>query len=354
MSRGIEIIDLTMEYGDIIALDHVSLKVRNGEMLAVLGPSGCGKSTMLSLISGLQTPTRGQIYIDDQRIDHLPAQQRGIGFLFQNYALFPHMTVRENIGYGLKIKRMPRTHIKQRVDELLKTIGLFEHVDKKPHQLSGGQQQRVALARALAPKPDIILLDEPLSALDVKIRQKLRSELKQIQKELGITTILVTHDQEEAFQLGDRVAVMNHGRIEQIGTPAEIYENPASEFVACFVGEINVLTGFVKAGQVHAGNLVLELPESLKALPSYTPLKILIRPENFKLVKAERQENAAGTASGILCGTTFLGSQLKLEVLIDNDQIIQVTMPKDQATHHKLSTGDQVTVFTLANQVVPA
>lgn len=213
MTRPIEVRDLTMTYEDITALDSVSLKVGQGELLAILGPSGCGKSTLLNLISGLQKASSGEIYIGDRRIDDQPPQKRGIGFLFQNYALFPNMSVRENIAFGLKIRKAGREETRKRVNELLEIVNLKEHAHKKPNQLSGGQQQRVALARALAPKPDVLLLDEPLSALDVKIRQRLRKEIKSLQRELRITTILVTHDQEEAFELGDRVAVMEEGRI---------------------------------------------------------------------------------------------------------------------------------------------
>ncbi|MDW7673606.1 MAG: ABC transporter ATP-binding protein, partial [Bacillota bacterium] len=342
MSRSIKIANLTMSYGDVLALDNVSLEVQQGEMLAILGPSGCGKSTMLSLISGLRKPTKGEIYLDDMRIDKLPTQQREVGFLFQNYALFPHLTVRDNIGFGLKIKKKSKLEIKKRVDELLEIIGLTEHAHKKPNQLSGGQQQRVALARALAPKPGIILLDEPLSALDVKIRQKLRIELKSIQRELGITTILVTHDQEEAFQLGDRVAVMNAGKIEQIGSPPEIYDNPATEFVACFVGEINILSGVVYGKEAYACSLAIQLPDTLQNLPEKTPVRILVRPENFKLVKEVPDMIAKGAARGTYRSTTFLGSHLKLEILLDNGQVIYVTIPKDKLQEIGLMVGDRV------------
>ncbi len=355
MSRSIRIASLTMSYGNVRALDNVSLEVRQGEMLAVLGPSGCGKSTMLSLISGLRQPTEGEIYLDNDRIDTLPTQQRGTGFLFQNYALFPHMTVRENIGYGLKIKKMAKEAVQHRVDQLLKTIGLTEHASKKPSQLSGGQQQRVALARALAPSPDVLLLDEPLSALDVKIRQKLRMELKQIQQETGITTILVTHDQEEAFQLGDRVAVMNQGRIEQIGTPAEIYDHPATEFVACFVGEVNNLPGFVREKRAHASDFIVDLPASLRGLPEKTGLRVLIRPENIKITKNKDDfEKAQGIAQGIYCGTTFLGSQLKLDVELESKQRIQVTIPKEQMQMLNIAHGDSVALSAEVNQIVPS
>lgn len=354
MSRKIRINTLSMSYGDVLALDEVSLEVNKGEMLAILGPSGCGKSTMLTLIAGLRNPGNGEIYLDDIRIDNLPPQQRGVGFLFQNYALFPHMTVRENIGFGLKIKKIGKASIKKRVDELLSIIGLEEHAHKKPSQLSGGQQQRVALARALAPKPDVILLDEPLSALDVKIRQKLRDELKSLQRELGITTILVTHDQEEAFQLGDRVAVMNEGKIEQIGTPEEIYDYPATEFVACFVGDINILSGVTYGKEAYACSLALDLPDNLQQLPEKAPVRILVRPENFILVKELPDMVAKGAARGVFNNITFLGSQLKLDVLLDNGQLIHVVLPKDKLKELDLTLGDRVVVWAKANQIVPA
>ena len=350
MSKGIQIVDLTMRYGSVEAIDHVSLTVETGEMLAVLGPSGCGKSTLLSLISGLRKADEGEIYLDEKRIDHLPAQQRGVGFLFQNYALFPHMSVQDNIGYGLRIKRRSKSEIARRVDELLAIIGMEAHRHKKPRQLSGGEQQRVALARALAPRPDIILLDEPLSALDVKIRQKLRLELKNIQKELGVTTLLVTHDQEEAFELGDRVAVMNCGKVEQIGEPARIYEHPATEFVADFVGEVNRFRGSVRDGKAWLGELALDLPQAHRSLPGGTGLHILVRPENIRLA---RGGGPAGQLRGQYLSCVFLGAQRRLNIKLADGQLIHVAMTKEQAQALDLKAGEAVALTVADGVIIP-
>lgn len=354
MSRPISVRDLTMQYSDTLALDNVSFSMEKGEMLAILGPSGCGKSTLLSLIAGLRHATRGEIYLGDQRIDGLPPQKRGTGFLFQNYALFPHLTVRDNIGFGLKIRRVPKLQTRKRVDELLDLIGLREHQDKYPRQLSGGQQQRVALARALAPSPDVLLLDEPLSALDVKIRQRLRQELKALQREVGITTIIVTHDQEEAFELGDRVGVMNEGKLEQLAPPDEIYDRPRTEFVACFVGQVNILSGVAFGGKAYSCSLEVPLPDSLNALPNESPVRILIRPENFSLEKEHPDAVSKGAVRGTIRSTVFLGSVIRLEVRLDNGQVITAVMPKEQVHREGFNSGVRVIVRARANQIVPA
>lgn len=354
MSRPITVKSLTMQYPDTLALDNVSFSIEKGEMLAILGPSGCGKSTLLSLIAGLRRATHGEIYLGDQRIDGLPPQKRGIGFLFQNYALFPHMTVRENIGFGLKIRGASRFEIRRRVAEMLDVVGLKEHQDKYPRQLSGGQQQRVALARALAPSPDVLLLDEPLSALDVKIRQRLRQELKSLQREFGITTIIVTHDQEEAFELGDRVGVMNEGKLEQLAPPDEIYDRPRTEFVACFVGQVNILSGVSFGGKAFSCNLEVPLPEALSALPNESPVRILVRPENFSLTKEAPDSVAKGAVRGTIRSTVFLGSVIRLEVMLDNGQPITVVMPKEQVHREGFTSGVRVIVRARANQIVPA
>lgn len=354
MSRPIDVRNLSMHYGSIAALDDISLRVEQGELLAILGPSGCGKSTLLNLISGLQQATSGQIFIGDERIDHQPTQKRGIGFLFQNYALFPNMTVWENIAFGLAIRSINKVDTKKRVDELLEVINLTDQALKKPQQLSGGQQQRVALARALAPKPDVLLLDEPLSALDVKIRQHLRQEIKSLQRELGITTILVTHDQEESFELGDRVAVMDRGKVVQVDKPDVIYEYPATEFVACFVGNINRLSGVVHGGRAYACSLAVDLPNNIQAIPDNTPVQLLIRPENFLIDKETPGAVAKDAVRGIIKSTVFLGPLVQLEIMQDNLQIIHAVLPKERIQAESFVPSERVIIRAKICQVVKA
>src|SRR5437588_5930902 len=234
---------VTKQFGKITALDAVSLFVRHGELMTLLGPSGCGKTTLLHLVAGFLIPESGEIAIDGQRITDVPAYRREIGIMFQNYALFPHMSVAGNVGYGLRMRRIARPEIDRRIADALALVKLAGLEDRRPRQLSGGQQQRVALARALVLRPKVLLLDEPFSALDRNLRASMQVELKEIQRKLGVTTIFVTHDQSEALSLSDRLAVMSQGRICQLGTPEEIYRRPCERFVASFVGDANVLRG---------------------------------------------------------------------------------------------------------------
>ncbi len=237
--------NVTKRFGDFTAVDHVTLEIEHGKVFSLLGPSGCGKTTLLRMAAGFETPDDGRVLLDGRDITGLPPEQRPVNTVFQNYALFPHLTVRENIGFGLKIAKLPATQIKQEVDRMLDLVDLTAHADKMPAKLSGGQKQRVGIARALANKPRVLLLDEPLAALDLKLRQRLLVELDAIHDEVGITFLYVTHDQGEAMSISDTIAVMNQGRIEQIGKPAEIYETPRTSFVAAFIGDTNFLEGRV-------------------------------------------------------------------------------------------------------------
>ncbi|MBP1985859.1 ABC transporter ATP-binding protein [Halolamina salifodinae] len=247
-------------FDDAVALEEVSLTVEDGEFFTLVGPSGCGKTTTLRTIAGLSSPTDGTVRFDGEDVSDVPVEDRNVGVVFQSYALFPHMTVTENIRYGLRFTDPPRgLTADERVEELLELVDLPGMGDREPDELSGGQQQRVALARALAPAPDVLLLDEPMSALDARLREQLRREIKRIQRELGVTTVYVTHDQEEALAVSDRLAVMNDGGVEQVGTPVEVYEQPATEFVASFVGENNVFSGVVAANE--NGELAIEVDE---------------------------------------------------------------------------------------------
>ena len=242
----IELDGVRRAFDDAVALDGVSLTVEEGEFFTLVGPSGCGKTTTLRTIAGLSTPTEGTVRFDGEDVSDVPVEERNVGVVFQSYALFPHMTVAENVRYGLRFTDPPRgLTADERVDELLDLVDLSGMGEREPDELSGGQQQRVALARALAPAPDVLLLDEPMSALDARLREQLRREIKRIQEELGVTTVYVTHDQEEALAVSDRLAVMHDGGVEQVGTPVDVYERPETEFVASFVGENNVLSGVV-------------------------------------------------------------------------------------------------------------
>jgi ABC-type Fe3+/spermidine/putrescine transport system ATPase subunit len=235
----VELLEVTKRFGEVTAVDAVDLEVRPGEFLSLLGPSGCGKTTTLRLIAGFERPDEGEVRIGGRDVSRLPAYKRNVNTVFQSYALFPHLTVSENVAYGLKQRGLSRTERRARAAELLELVRLSGYEARKPRQLSGGQQQRVALARALVMQPQVLLLDEPLGALDLKVRKELQIELKRIQEEIGITFVYVTHDQEEALAMSDRVAVMNRGRIEQLGVPGEIYDSPATEFVASFIGDTN-------------------------------------------------------------------------------------------------------------------
>src|SRR5215218_1569408 len=246
----LELTGVQKRFGNAVAVENFDLTMEKGEFVSFLGPSGCGKTTTLRMIAGFEQPSAGVITIDGQDVTYVPPTKRNVGMVFQSYALFPNMTVADNVGFGLKVRKRPKEQIKKRVTELLEIVNLPDKGGRYPYQLSGGQQQRVALARALAFEPQVLLLDEPLSALDAKIRVALRHEIRSIQRQLGITTVYVTHDQEEALSLSDRVVVMSEGRMEQVGTPFEIYNFPSTAFVASFVGTLNILDGeIVDAGR---------------------------------------------------------------------------------------------------------
>jgi iron(III) transport system ATP-binding protein len=294
-SAHVRALKITKRFGAFTAIDSVSLEVEAGKLVCILGPSGCGKTTLLRVIAGLELQDAGIIEIGGRDVSHLPPAQRDFGIVFQSYALFPNLSVDDNVGYGLVNRRMARREIAQRVRELLELVGLPDQGAKYPAQLSGGQQQRVALARALASSPSLLLLDEPLSALDARVRVRLRDEVRALQRRLGLTTIMVTHDQEEALAMADRIVVMNHGRVEQVGSPAEIYGRPGSDFVADFVGTMNMLDAIVVGrGLVRAGAL------TLSCSPRLTPaegqhVKLGLRPEEVRIRGLEE-----GAANAIL------------------------------------------------------
>lgn len=303
-------------FGDLVALDNISLTVDEGEFVTLLGPSGCGKTTLLRIIAGLEQHNSGEIYQAGENISKLPPRQRDFGIVFQSYALFPNLTAASNIAYGLENRKRPRNEINERVTELLKMVGLPDVGHKYPAQLSGGQQQRIALARALATSPGLLLLDEPLSALDARVRISLRLEIKSLQKKLGVTTVFVTHDQEEALVMSDRIVVMNLGTIDQVGTPSEIYRSPASPFVADFVGMMNFIPGQTNSDphSVRCGSLTLDIVES-NPVGSDTPVTVAIRPEDIRLqVEAQSGANIIPAKVRTL---EFLGSFNRLTLALE-------------------------------------
>ena len=301
-------------FGEVTVVQDFNLHVEPGEFVSFLGPSGCGKTTVLRMVAGFEEPTAGKIMIAGKDVTNLKPNKRNVGMVFQAYALFPNLTVAQNVAFGLKVAGMPRADQEKRVAEMLNLIKLPQLGDRYPFQLSGGQQQRVALARALAPMPKLLLLDEPLSALDAKVRVSLREEIRSIQKSLGITTIFVTHDQEEALSISDRIAVMYGGKAEQVGTPFEIYNRPATKFVANFVGTLNVLEGTVSnaaAGTVRVNAQEVALKGKLNGSRNGDTLSLALRPEAITL---GRRPGADASLSGEICEVHFLGSVIRVRV----------------------------------------
>jgi putative spermidine/putrescine transport system ATP-binding protein len=308
--------NISKAFSGTSAVQDFNLDVEKGEFVSFLGPSGCGKTTTLRMIAGFEIPTTGKVTIDDIDITNKAPNQRNVGMVFQAYALFPNMTVAQNIGYGLRIRKESKSAIKKVVDEMLALIHLEQKGNSYPHQLSGGQQQRVALARALAIHPQVLLLDEPLSALDAKIRVSLRAEIRAIQRKLGITAIYVTHDQEEALSISDRIVVMYEGRIEQVGSPFEIYNFPQTAFVASFVGTLNTTTAEVVdpvKQLLQMDGIQLETAEGLDGRQKGDKVSIAIRPERFNFLAQERKANVLDCK---IENITFLGSVVRIQVLV--------------------------------------
>jgi len=316
----VELIDLVKHFGRHTAVDSLNLSIVEGELVSFLGGSGCGKTTTLRMIAGFESPTSGRIRIKDSDVVDVPPNRRGVGMVFQNYALFPNMTVRQNIGFGLKVGGKPSAEIDRRVNEMLALTHLEELGSRFPHQMSGGQQQRVSLARALAASPRVLLLDEPLSALDAKIRVRLRGEIRAIQRQLGITTIYVTHDQEEALSISDRIVVMRDGRIEQAGSPFEIYNRPATAFVASFIGSLNLLSAVVV--DPDAGTLAVDGQRiaAAEAIPGAAGrmVRLSLRPEMISLTNGSAGNNHL---TGILSNVIFLGSIVRLVLRVGGNEL---------------------------------
>ncbi|WP_327703061.1 ABC transporter ATP-binding protein [Streptomyces decoyicus] len=327
MTVPVQLKGLRRKFGATTALDGLDLEIAPGELVALLGPSGCGKTTALRIIAGFETADSGELTMDGQDVTHVPAHRRDIGMVFQSYSLFPNMTAAQNVGYGLRVRKSSTAERTARAAELLELVGLPGREDHYPHQLSGGQQQRVALARALAVRPRVLLLDEPLSALDAKVRLSLREEIRRIQLELGITTVFVTHDQEEALSMADRVAVMQGGRLEQCAAPAELYERPATPFVAEFVGTMNRLPGTVRDGGV------VELFGRRLPIHGAEPgtegrsVDVLLRPEGLAI----RTDAGAEGMSATVRVATFLGATTRLHLTTETGVQLKADVPSWEA-----------------------
>ena len=323
----VEMRNIYKQYGDFPASDNVSFGVERGRLVALLGPSGSGKTTLLRMIAGLETPNAGDIYIDGRRMNDIPAAKRGIGFVFQNYALFRYMTVFDNVAFGLELQKVPKAQIKKRVLELLELTGLSGMEKRYPNQLSGGQRQRVAFARALAPNPQVLLLDEPFAAIDAKVRTELRSWLKEMVEKLGITSIFVTHDQDEAVEVADEIIITNHGRIEQMGAPLDIYKTPATPFVAQFIGRSSVV-------------------EEYDRLKGFDRIKgadrAVIRPEFVKISRSGKLNQYVSAAeTGVVTDVMFRGNRMDVTVDINGIRIVgERSLEKDM-----VSVGDTVHVL---------
>ncbi|HOM27889.1 MAG TPA: spermidine/putrescine ABC transporter ATP-binding protein PotA [Deltaproteobacteria bacterium] len=321
--------EVTKRFDDVVAVDSLSLDIYQGEFLTLLGPSGCGKTTVLRLIAGFETLTSGEIYMNGARLNGTPPNKRNVNTVFQSYALFPHMNVFDNIAFGLRMKKCEEGLVRRQVGEALEIVKMSGLENRMPHQLSGGQQQRVAMARAIVNKPQVLLLDEPLSALDYRLRQEMEIELKRIHRQLGITFVFVTHDQEEAISMSDRIAVMNRGAIEQVGTPIEIYEEPENMFVARFVGEINVFDGVVR--EVNNGGATVEIQGRLfpvqnrKNLGPGRAVKVLLRPEDIQVAIEGEWTEGEPYLAGSVEEVIYKGKTVDLVVRLDNKESINVT-----------------------------
>ncbi len=328
-TAGIELRGVVKRYGGHLALRELDLTIEDGEFFCLLGPSGCGKTTTLNLIGGFVAPSEGTIWLRGKRIDALPPHKRPVNTVFQSYALFPHMSVRDNVGFGLRMDKVPKPEARRRVDEALALVGLEDYGDRLPAQLSGGQRQRVAVARALVKRPAVLLLDEPLGALDLKLRQRLQIELAQIHREVGTTFVYVTHDQEEAMSLADRIAILNEGRLEQLGTPLEIYRRPASRFVADFIGHANFL-------DVTVHGDVAVLPDGTRVpCAGGRPdgaATLMLRPEALRL--ADPAAPPAGALLGRALESSFLGNHVRVTVACDGSdaQLVVALQGQDAAS----------------------
>ena len=331
----IKLRSVSKKFGEFTAVDNIDLNIYKGELFSLLGGSGCGKTTLLRMLAGFEPPSSGTIYIDGVDMTDVPPYARPINMMFQSYALFPHMTVEQNVAYGLKRDKIPKHEIKRRVDEILSMVELSDFIKRKPHQLSGGQRQRVALARALVKRPKVLLLDEPLGALDKRLREQTQFELINIQDQLGVTFVVVTHDQEEAMTLSTRMAMMDAGKFQQIGTPSEVYEYPESRLVANFIGSANMFEGRVsQSGPDHVVVASKELgvefnTEHTNSIIEGTKVWIAVRPENITLSKTAL-DVTKNQLKGVVVDIGYHGKTSTYRIRISNDQIIEVSVPSQK------------------------
>jgi putative spermidine/putrescine transport system ATP-binding protein len=329
--------DLARSFGAVRALDGLSLDIAPGEFVALLGPSGCGKTTALRIVAGFETADSGLVTVDGKDVSPVPAARRDMGMVFQSYSLFPNMTALDNVGFGLRMRKKRAGERSKRAGELLEMVGLTEQARKYPHQMSGGQQQRIALARALAIEPRVLLLDEPLSALDAKVRLQLREQIRLLQQRLGITTLFVTHDQEEALSMADRVGVMRDGKLEQVAVPSELYAHPATAFVAEFVGTMNrIPAGLLAVGEVRAMGAQVQGQDGAAAGRS-EDADILVRPEELRIA-------AVPGGNGIVIDRTFLGSVTRISVRLSGDVTVKVDRPSTEAAGMVPGTSVEVSL----------
>ena len=321
MSSFLNISAVSKRYGDVQALNNVSIDIRENEFFALLGPSGCGKTTLLRALAGLESLDSGVVTLANEDLLSVPANKRPVNLMFQSYALFPHLNVYDNVAYGLRREKLDKAEIDQRVQDVLKTVGLIDQKDRRPSQLSGGQKQRVALARAIVKRPKILLLDEPLSALDKKVRSEMQLELKRLQHDAGITFIIVTHDQEEAMSIADRIALMDKGEVVQIATPVEMYSAPKTKFVADFIGTSNLFAGTLGAGSISVKGTSLPTPATQLSVGSKAVL--VLRPEDIQL-------GSTGSLSGTLVSSNFYGGSSLLFIDCGFDQLVKVSCALNQ------------------------
>lgn len=359
MSKNmIELVGVTKKFEGTTAVKGIDLQVKEGEFLTFLGPSGCGKTTTLRMIAGFEDPSDGIILIDGKLSEKLPPEQRDVNTVFQNYALFPHLSIRENIAFGLKLKKLPKSEINEKVERMIKMIKLEEHMNKKPSQLSGGQKQRVAIARSLVNEPKVLLLDEPLGALDLKLRKEMQIELKHLQRELGITFVYVTHDQEEALTISDRIVIMHNGVIEQLGTAEDIYDRPRTKFAADFIGESNLISGIILESDattniVDIGGTKVTVLDSDRTYKQGTNVSVCIRPENMHFVDylSDFSEEKYNCLEVTYDEPIYVGTLRRHMLHTDKGETIKITRYSRKDEHYE--RGQKVRVCWSKRRCIP-